>query len=104
MNNYGIDIWSDDNFIIEKGLARVNYKSKPSLISIVKEVREQDFKGPLLLRFPHITKKQITTLYDTFNTSIKDYKYSGSFNAVFPLKGKSTSNIHSSTHTKWKRI
>ena len=86
MNNYGIDIWSDENFIIEEGLARVNYKSKPSLISIVKEVREQDFKGPLLLRFPHITKKQITTLYDTFNTSIKDYKYSGSFNAVFPLE------------------
>ncbi len=86
MNNYGIDIWSDDNFIIEKGLAKVNYKSKPSLISIVKEVREQDFKGPLLLRFPHITKKQINTLYDTFNTSITEYNYKGTFNAVFPLK------------------
>ena len=86
MNNYGIDIWSDDNFIIEKGKAKVNHKSKPSLISIVKEVREQDFKGPLLLRFPHITKKQITTLYDTFTTSIDDYKYKGTFSAVFPLK------------------
>ncbi len=86
MNNYGIDIWSDDNFVIEKGLAKVNFKSKPSLISIVKEVREQDFKGPLLLRFPHITKKQITTLYDTFNTSIDEYNYNGTFNAVFPLK------------------
>ena len=86
MNNYGIDIWSDDNFIIEKGYAKVNYESKPSLISIVKEVREQDFKGPLLLRFPHITKKQITTLYDTFNTSIDDYNYKGTFSAVFPLK------------------
>jgi arginine decarboxylase len=86
LNNYGIDIWSDDNFVIEKGLAKVNFKSKPSLISIVKEVREQDFKGPLLLRFPHITKKQITTLYDTFNTSIDEYNYNGTFNAVFPLK------------------
>ncbi|GGD38200.1 arginine decarboxylase [Malaciobacter pacificus] len=86
MNNYGIDNWSDNNFIIENGLAKVNHKSKPSLISIVKEIREQDFKGPLLLRFPHITQKQIDTLYKTFNTSIKTYDYKGSFNAVFPLK------------------
>lgn len=86
MNNYGIDIWSDDNFIIEDGLAKVNYNCKPSLISLVRQIREQDFKGPLLLRFPHITKKQIGTLYDTFNNSIKEYNYNGNFNAVFPLK------------------
>jgi len=86
LNNYGINIWSDDNFIIEDGEAKINYASKPSLISIVKEVREQDFKGPLLLRFPHITNKQINTLYSTFNDCIKEYKYNGSFNAVFPLK------------------
>ena len=86
MNNYGIDIWDDGNFIIEDGLAKVNYESKPSLISIVKDVRDQDFKGPLLLRFPHITKKQISTLYNTFNTGIEEYKYNGTFSAVFPLK------------------
>ena len=86
MNNYGIDIWSDENFIIEDGLAKVNYNCKPSLISLVRQIREQDFKGPLLLRFPHITKKQISTLYDTFNNSISEYNYKGNFNAVFPLK------------------
>ena len=86
MNNYGIDIWSDDNFVIEDGLAKVNYDCKPSLISIVKDIRKQDFKGPLLLRFPHITEKQINTLYNTFNSSIKEYDYKGTFNAVFPLK------------------
>ena len=86
MNNYGIDIWSDDNFVIEDGLAKINYDCKPSLISIVKDIRKQDFKGPLLLRFPHITEKQINTLYNTFNSSIKEYDYKGTFNAVFPLK------------------
>ncbi|MDD2888767.1 MAG: biosynthetic arginine decarboxylase [Aliarcobacter sp.] len=86
MGNYGIDIWSDDNFIIEDGLAKINYNCKPSLISIVKDIRKQDFKGPLLLRFPHITEKQINTLYNTFNSSIKEYDYKGTFNAVFPLK------------------
>ncbi|PLY11188.1 MAG: arginine decarboxylase [Arcobacter sp.] len=86
VNDYGIDIWSDDNFIIEDGLAKVNFDGKPSLISIVKDIRKQDFKGPLLLRFPHITKKQINTLYNVFNASIKEYNYKGTFNAVFPLK------------------
>jgi arginine decarboxylase len=86
VNNYGIDIWSDDNFVIEDGLAKINHDCKPSLISIVKDIRQQDFKGPLLLRFPHITEKQINTLYNTFNASIKEYDYKGSFNAVFPLK------------------
>lgn len=86
MNNYGIDIWSDDNFVIENGLAKVNHDCKPSLISIVKDIRKQDFKGPLLLRFPHITEKQINILYNTFNSSIKEYDYKGTFNAVFPLK------------------
>ena len=86
MGNYGIDIWSDDNFIIEDGLAKINFNCKPSLISIVKDIRKQDFKGPLLLRFPHITEKQINTLYNTFNASIKEYDYKGNFNAVFPLK------------------
>ena len=86
MNDYGINIWSDDNFIIEDGLAKVNYDCKPSLISIVKDIREKDFKGPLLLRFPHITKKQISTLYSAFDESMNEYKYKGKFNAVFPLK------------------
>jgi arginine decarboxylase len=86
LNNYGIDIWADDNFIIEDGLVKVNNQAKPSLISIVNEIRDQDFKGPLLLRFPHITAKQIDTLYDTFGNSINEYSYKGSFSAVFPLK------------------
>ena len=79
-------MWSDDNFVIENGLAKVSHDCKPSLISIVKDIRKQDFKGPLLLRFPHITEKQINTLYNTFNSSIKEYDYKGTFNAVFPLK------------------
>lgn len=86
MENYGIDIWSDDNFIIEDGLAKVNYGNKPSLIELVKNVRAQDFKGPLLLRFPHLTKKQIDKLFRLYTNAIQEYDYKGKFNAVFPLK------------------
>jgi arginine decarboxylase len=85
-NKYGIDIWSDGNFFIEDGVVKVNYDSEPSIISLVKDIRKQGFKGPILLRFPHITKKQVKKLFNTFNSSIKEYDYKGKFNAVFPLK------------------
>ncbi|AXX84454.1 biosynthetic arginine decarboxylase [Aliarcobacter skirrowii] len=84
--DYGIDIWGDGNFFVEDGVVKVNYKPYPSLISITKDIRKRGFRGPLLLRFPHITKKQIKTLFNAFNSSIKEYDYKGSFNAVFPLK------------------
>ena len=86
MNNYGIDIWGDDNFIIEDGLVKLNHKNNPSLIDIVQSVRNEGNSGPLILRFPHITQNQINKLYTTFNTTIKEYSYESSFHAVFPLK------------------
>ena len=86
MENYGIDIWGDDNFVIEDGVVKVNQGSKPALITLVKEIRDQDYKGPLLLRFPHLTAKQIDKLYTLYDNAIKEYDYKGSFNAVFPLK------------------
>jgi len=86
LNNYGIDIWGDNNFIIENGLVKLNYKTNPSLIDIIQTVRNEGNSGPLILRFPHITQKQITKLYETFDETIEEYKYESSFNAVFPLK------------------
>ncbi len=86
MNNYGIDIWGNDNFIIEDGVVKVNKANKPPLIELVKEIRSQDYKGPLLLRFPHLTQEQIDKLYNLYDNAIKEHNYKGSFNAVFPLK------------------
>ena len=84
--NYGLDIWGEDNFFIEDGKVKINYGDTPSLYNIVHKVRSEGSKGPLLLRFPHITQKQISTLYKTFAKSIQGYNYQGDFNAVFPLK------------------
>ena len=86
MENYGIDIWADDNFIIENGVVKLNYASKPSLIDMVKDIRKKDYKGPLLFRFPHLIEKQIDKLYTLYSNAIKEYNYKGKFNAVFPLK------------------
>ncbi len=86
MRNYGIHIWGNRDFIIEEGLVKVNYSSKPSLYEIIKKVRDTGIRGPVLLRFPHLIKKQIDALYSEFNRAIKSFEYNGSFNAAFPLK------------------
>lgn len=86
MKNFGLTIWSNKNFTIEDGEVKINYKSMPSLIEIVNRIRSNDLKGPILLRFPHLIKKQIKDLYSYFHKAIQENDYRGDFNAVFPLK------------------
>jgi len=86
LNNFGLDIWANKNFIIEDGEVRLNYKSMPSLLEITSKIRANDVKGPIILRFPHLVKRQIKTLYNYFQKAIDENSYKGSFNAVFPLK------------------
>jgi len=86
LQNFGLDIWSNKNFIIENGEIKLNFKSMPSLLEITQNIRANDVKGPILLRFPHLIQKQIKTLYSYFDKAIKENNYQGSFNAVFPLK------------------
>jgi len=86
MKHFGLNIWGDDNFIIDKDTINVNHASHPSLLQITQEIREKGYKGPLLLRFPHLIKKQISTLFSTFDKAKKEFNYKGDFQAVFPLK------------------
>ena len=85
-NYYGIEIWSDNNFVIKESTININYKNQPSLLEITQSIRERGYKGPLLLRFPHLIKKQISILYLEFNRAKKEFNYRGDFQAVFPLK------------------
>ncbi len=84
--NYGIDIWANDNFIIDNKKVKLNYKSKPSLVGITKKIREKGIRGPILLRFPHLIEKQIDLIYENFQSAKNEFDYKGSFNAVYPLK------------------
>ncbi|WP_297440573.1 biosynthetic arginine decarboxylase [Sulfurimonas sp.] len=86
MKNFGLDIWANKNFIIEDGEIKLNYKCMPSLLEITNKIRANDVKGPMILRFPHLVKRQIKTLYNYFEKAIEENKYQGSFHAVFPLK------------------
>jgi arginine decarboxylase len=84
--NYGLDVWSNENFSIEDGELVLNHKSKPSLLEIVEGIRAGGVRGPMILRFPHLIKKQIETLYSNFDKAIQHNEYKGGFHAVFPLK------------------
>jgi arginine decarboxylase len=96
MKRFGIDIWGDDNFIIQGSTVNINYASKPSLLEITQTIREKGYKGPLLLRFPHLIQKQISKLFDTFEKAKKEFDYQGNFHAVFPLKVNQFPNfVHS---------
>jgi arginine decarboxylase len=86
MQRYGIDIWGENDFIIDKDKVKVNYRSSPALYDIVQKIRTEGTKGPLLLRFPHLIQKQIDAIFNTFHNAFKELNYQGKFQAVFPLK------------------
>ena len=86
MKDFGLNIWGDKNFVIHNDTVNINHASKPSLLQITQDIREKGYKGPLLLRFPHLIEKQISTLFNTFEKAKQEFNYSGSFQAVFPLK------------------
>ena len=49
----------------------VNYnrrisKASIELLQIVEDIRSDNVRGPILLRFPHLIKRQIKTLYSYF--------------------------------------
>ena len=86
MNNFGLGIWSNNNFLVEGDSVILNHSSKTSLLEITQSIRKNDVRGPIILRFPHLIEKQIKILYSSFNHAIDVNSYRGKFKAVFPLK------------------
>lgn len=104
MKNFGLEIWANQNFIIENGGIKLNYKSMPSLLDITNEIRSNDVRGPILLRFPHLIKKQIRNLYAHFDKAIEENSYEGEFKAVFPLKVNQFPHAVNAITTQGKRF
>ena len=69
MYDYGLNLWGNSNFIIENGKICINHKSKPAIIDIVRKIRDDGYRGPLLLRFPHLIEKQISQIYKSFENA-----------------------------------
>ncbi len=86
MKDFGLEIWSENNFIIDGDTININYGNKPSLLQLTQEIRDMGYRGPMIFRFPHIVKKQIASLFYEFNRARAELEYKSSFQAVFPLK------------------
>jgi len=86
MKDFGLEIWSENNFIIDGDTININYGNKPSLLQLTQEIRDMGYRGPMIFRFPHIVQKQIASLFYEFNRARAELEYKSSFQAVFPLK------------------
>lgn len=87
INDYGLSYFSRDDFRIKDGALAIRHKGGYTpIIDIISHLREEGFKGPLLLRFPHLIKGQIERLFLAFNKARAEHDYKGSFKALFPLK------------------
>ncbi len=85
-NDFGLSVWDDGNFVVDFDKIVVDHGKRPSLLDLTTEIRAMGYKGPLLLRFPHIIRKQIDRLFWEFARARQELDYQGGFNAVFPLK------------------
>ena len=85
-DDYGLNIWANGDFIIDKGRICLNTPSKPALQDMVEQIRSTGLRGPILLRFPHLIAKQLDELYSSFKSARKEFNYTGAFKAVYPLK------------------
>ncbi len=85
-HDYGLPIWSEGNFAIADDHVVVDHGDRPSLLSLTQSIRQQGYTGPLLLRFPHLIRKQIDRLFGEFDRARSELNYQGGFHAVFPLK------------------
>ena len=85
-HSYGIHIWGEGDFVVENGVVKVDHGKKPALIEIVRKLRDEGYKGPLFLRFPHLAERNVRRLFDHFERAKKEFGYQGKFKAVFPLK------------------
>jgi len=84
--DFGLSVWGDDNYLLDGDDILVNHANKPSLWEITNDVRSRGYRGPILLRFPHLIKKQVNNLFSAFADAREEFDYKGSFHALFPLK------------------
>lgn len=77
VHDYGINFWSNNEFKIEKGLVKVCHGKNPSLLEIVQSVRDKGYRGPLLVRFPHLVQNKSKACLMRFLQRLKSINTAG---------------------------
>ncbi|WP_432797035.1 biosynthetic arginine decarboxylase [Poriferisphaera sp. WC338] len=88
---YRIAEWSRGYFEVGKnGHLHVHPTGSPTtnldLKELVDQLRLRDMQPPLLIRFTDILRNRLRSIADAFSTAITDHQYTGSYQAVYPIK------------------
>jgi arginine decarboxylase len=92
IHTYQIDRWSEGYFsILENGELCATpdkdiNKSRISLSKVIEEMKNRGIQFPAVIRFHDILRNQIKKLNETFNKTIEEAKFNGSYFGVFPIK------------------
>jgi arginine decarboxylase len=87
VRNWGsqyFDISEDGHVIVRPGGR--GSTATIDLYHVVKELAEKNCNMPVLIRFADILAQQIHDLNISFRNAIKDAKYKGTYQAIFPIK------------------
>ena len=88
---YGVSTWGKGYFDInESGNLVVCPRGRGNphvdLLELTRELQERGIRCPMLLRFQDITLERIKLLNQCFDNAIKNYKYKGFYQGVYPIK------------------
>lgn len=87
----GIDEWGAGYFSInQKGDIVCTPKGKHtegvSLPDVIEQAKKQGLSTPMIIRFPELIKNQLERMHSSFQSAIREFKYSGEYHGVFPFK------------------
>lgn len=88
---YGIERWGNGFFSFNKNGNLIvrptrNDTQVLDVKNVVDSLAAKKINFPLLFRFPQILEAQIKALNGAFSNSISEYKYSNTYQGVFPMK------------------
>ena len=88
---YGIPTWGKQYFQVNaKGNVTVCPQGSEGpnvdLLELTQDLQERGIRCPMLIRFPDITKERIRLLNRCFDKAIAEYKYTGHYHCVYPIK------------------
>ena len=91
---FNINHWCFNHFYIDNGTIRIK-KNNVAIVDVLKGIQneQQDIKGPINVRFPHIVSDGISKVFSAFHKAMNKFDYSKGFHAVFPLKVNAFANF-----------
>lgn len=88
---YGVENWGAGYFDVNSQghiVVKPNGPDGPAvdLFDLVTAVREREIEPPVLFRFNGIVRHRIRTIYDAFQSAIKEFGYEGNYYPAYPIK------------------